>query len=607
MLKKNLLLALWLGLVNLPFALYLGNAYCPSFEYSTWYALVAFYAASIGHYFLYFALFSLLLISPIMLIKQEGMSKWRFVYGTAILSVLHIVLATDAQVYGIYRFHINATVLDLFFNGGNEVIKLGLETWLFILGKVALCVAYSALALFAARLLVLKGFKSKLWVAVPLCLYLGANLAHAYAAAALIYPIMDLKNSIPLYRPFTMNKVLTKMGVIEHNDASRKIQATVDGKFDYPKQTLTYADDKVSAPYNVVLILVDTLRFDMLNPKDMPHTWEFAKDAWVFDNYYSASNATAGGVFGLFYGIPSTYWKVAQESGVPAAISSVIYERSYKYGIFSSANVYKPEFNETVFANVPNLRMSSKGDRPYEHDLDAIHDFKEFLSGLKPQEKFFSLVYLDAVHGYDYPDDFKEQYVPAKPYNYMKISKDLDRTPFWNRYRNAANYTDINMQGVYEMLSEYGYDDNTIVIITADHGESFNDDNDNYWGHSSNFRDYQVKVPLVVKWPGMGAKHVDTRAVAYDVTATLLPRVFGVQNPTKDYSIGQDLFELKERPYLYLCAYTETAILEKDRIVVANKEGFLSFKDKFYKPSQDTSRNSFILEGLELSSYYLEK
>ena len=189
----------------------------------------------------------------------------------------------------------------------------------------------------------------------------------------------------------------------------------------------------------------------------------------------------------------------------------------------------------------------------------------------------------------------------------MKISKDLDRTPFWNRYRNAANYTDINMQGVYEMLSEYGYDDNTIVIITADHGESFNDDNDNYWGHSSNFRDYQVKVPLVVKWPGMGAKHVDTRAVAYDVTATLLPRVFGVQNPTKDYSIGQDLFELKERPYLYLCAYTETAILEKDRIVVANKEGFLSFKDKFYKPSQDTSRNSFIFEGLELSSYYLEK
>lgn len=590
----------------MPLAMYIGNAYCPAFEYSPWYALVAFYAASLGHYFLYFAVVSLLLIVPVMAFK-ERFGKWCFLYSTTIVTVLHVILAVDAQVYELYRFHVNGTVLDLFFNGGDEVISLGWETWLFIVGKVALFALYAAGALALARLIVLKGIKSRWLVSLVLSLFLGANLAHAYATAALIYPIMELKNCIPLYRPFSMNKLLTKFGVINHKSADRQITATVDGKFDYPKQPLTYADDKVSAPYNVVLVLVDTLRYDMFNPKDMPNTWNFAQQAWVFNNYYSASNATAGGVFGLFYGLPSTYWKVAQETGVPAAISKVIYDRAYKYGIFSSANLYKPEFNETVFANVPNLRIQSDGKRPYENDLDAISDFKEFLEKLEPNDKFFSLVYLDGVHGYDYPEDFKEPYQPSKPINYLQLSKDRDLTPFFNRYRNGVNYADGNMQTIYNLIHEYGYDDNTIVIITADHGESFNDDGDGFWGHSSHFRDYQVKVPLIIKWPGMGAKQIDTKAVAYDVTATLLPRVFGVQNPTKDFSIGQDLFELQERPYLYLCAYTETAILEEDRIVVANKEGFLSFKDKFYRPAKDTSRNRYLLEGLEYSSYYLEK
>ena len=156
-------------------------------------------------------------------------------------------------------------------------------------------------------------------------------------------------------------------------------------------------------------------------------------------------------------------------------------------------------------------------------------------------------------------------------------------------------------------MTEYGYDQNTIVIITADHGEEFNDTKDNYWGHNSNFTDYQVKIPFIMKWPGKGAKVVETLSSAYDVSATILPRVLGVRNPIKDFSIGADLFELPERKYVISGSYLDNAVIESERIVILNRFGLLEFKDKNYRDSQDTSRNGNIFDAIKIMSYYLQK
>lgn len=606
MFKKNFFLVFWLGILNLPLALYLAHAYAPAYSASTWFVSLTFISASIGHFFLYFTLGALLLVLPLQVITHH-IKKWRFVLAALFMALLHIVLATDAKVFELYRFHINYAMLDLFFNAGGEVIQLSTDTWLTIGVQVLGCILYSALALALGILVVNKGLKSRLYVGLALFCYAMANLTHAYSSAKQILPIVELQSRIPIYHPLTMNSRLVKMGLVSPEEvAQKKITLASQGLFDYPKQDLYYFDH-AREPYNVLIIAIDSLRQDMLAPETMPFTYELSKRSIVFNNYYSSSNSTRGGIFGLFYGLPPSYWNVAQSTGVPAAVSKAVLDRNFAYGIFSSANLYMPEFNATVFANIPNLRIQSKGNSTVERDLDAINDFNTFLGELKEDQKFFSFVFLDNAHGYAYPEDFPEHFVPSHIVNHLDLNKDTDRTPIFNRYRNAVRYSDTNIERIVALLDEHGYLQNTIVLITADHGEEFNDSGDNYWGHNSNFSDIQIKVPMVVSWPGKAPEQIDRLTCAYDVTATLLPRVLGVRNPIKDFSIGQDFFDPTERKYVIAGSYLENAIIETDRIVVIDKLGMLNFKDKNFRPSNNTTRDGYLLEAIKDMSYYFKK
>lgn len=623
MLKKNFCCVLWLGILNLPLALYFANSYAPSIEESPWFALSTFACAATGHFFLYFFLASLILIFPFFGFASK-IGKWRLTWALVVISLLHIILATDAQVFALYRFHINYAMLDLFFNGGGEVISLSMDMWIDIGIKVALIIVYSLVVLGFAFLLAYKGIKVRLLVLLALLMYVLANLTHAYGSAKQLLPVLEIQNRLPFYKPLTMNSLLLKLGVITPEDLSaRKVQIGQNerGLFDYPKNKLTYFDHP-QEPYNVLLVAVDSLRYDMLTQEVMPHTYAFSQQAIRFNNHYSSSNATRGGIFGLFYGLPPSYWTVALTSGIPSIVTQVVQERGYQYGIFTSANLIKPEFNATVFAAVPNLRLESRGTHVLERDAAAIEDFEAFLQKLRRGDKFFSFIFLDNVHSYAYPEvgstmghaditaehNEYEVFKPtAKTLNQMEYSNDLDPTPIINRYKNAAHYADINVKTILDLLESYGYSENTIVIITSDHGEEFNDNKDNYWGHNSNFTDVQMKIPFVVKWPHRVPHEVNALTSAYDVSATLLHHVFGVKNPIRDYSIGADLFHLPERSYVLVGSYLENAIIESDRIVLIDKFGMLQYKDKRYRSiANDSSRPSHLFEVLKTMSYYLQ-
>ncbi|WP_306686870.1 sulfatase-like hydrolase/transferase [Candidatus Coxiella mudrowiae] len=58
----------------------------------------------------------------------------------------------------------------------------------------------------------------------------------------------------------------------------------------------------------------------------------------------------------------------------------------------------------------------------------------------------------------------------------------LTRYPYLNRYRNAAHFDDALVGQVLQALKGHQLLKNTIVIITADHGEEFNENHQNYWG-----------------------------------------------------------------------------------------------------------------------------
>ena len=74
--------------------------------------------------------------------------------------------------------------------------------------------------------------------------------------------------------------------------------------------------------------------------------------------------------------------------------------------------------------------------------------------------------------------------------------------------------------------------ENTIVIVTSDHGEEFNDNHAGWWGHSGNFTRYQTQVPLVFYFPGRAPRRVTQMTAHVDVPTTLLEEVFTAGRPT---------------------------------------------------------------------------
>ncbi len=570
--------------------------------------LAVYTAAACGHFFLYFCIAALVLFVPLLCFKKQ-ISKLNFIYLLLVTLALELVLAVDAHVFALYRFHVNLAMLDLFFNAGGEVISFSAATYASIFIELGLILLYALASVSLALLFSRRRLRGAGIVAlVCLGLYLCSNFAHAYASAKGVLPITEIANRLPLYKPLTMNSMLIKMGVITKEElANRKITMSSEGFFNYPKEKLTYAPPVERL--NVVFLLVDALRADMLTPEIMPHSWDFAQRNWRFTNSHSASNSTRGGIFGLFYGLPPAYWQVALSSGIPSCVVQAVRDSNYALGVFTSATVYKPEFHQTVFAGEKNLRVHSEGKDVFERDSNAITDFIAFAEENKAKgQPFFGFVFLDNVHSAAVPKDFPHPFEPyLKTVNHMELNADTDREPYFNLYKNAAFYADSNVQRVLDYLDKSDLSSNTVVILTADHGEEFNDNGDNYWGHNSNFTKAQTQVPLVVSWPGKGSGVENELSVSYDISATILPQVFGVTNPVRDYSIGQNLFDLRPRSYFLTGSYLENGIVEKDRIVLIDAVGMLQFKNPDYSDSANTARTPNLLEAIGTFSEYLER
>ncbi len=117
-------------------------------------------------------------------------------------------------------------------------------------------------------------------------------------------------------------------------------------------------------------------------------------------------------------------------------------------------------------------------------------------------------------------------------------------------------------------------------MFTSDHGQEFNDNHQNYWGHSGNFTKAQVHVPLIMYWPGEKPREINYITSGYDVVPTLLMRLFSCKNPISDYSIGQNLLVKSGRlPFILVGSYTNMGIIESDRLTTLERSGEVNITD----------------------------
>jgi arylsulfatase A-like enzyme len=109
----------------------------------------------------------------------------------------------------------------------------------------------------------------------------------------------------------------------------------------------------------------------------------------------------------------------------------------------------------------------------------------------------------------------------------------------FERYVREVAVVDKEIGRLREHLRNSGLDQNTILIVSADHGEGFGEHGT--YSHALNVYEEAVHVPLIVHVPGVPAREVHEPVSVIDVGPTLLD-LFGV--PIPGSYMGQSLLPL---------------------------------------------------------------
>jgi membrane-anchored protein YejM (alkaline phosphatase superfamily) len=528
------------------------------------------------------------LLAPVLLVALLWRRPRPVLVLAAVASALVLLfLLADSQVYRLYRFHLNAGVLGMVTGGAAaQIFVFPLQMWLQLVAAVLAVTGLQA------------GLVAWLWrragasrprprgraiVAALACVILPYQLAHAWADAAGFTPLTRDATLLPLAYPLRARGAFDRLGLrLRQQDWRLDVADPADA---YPLDTPRCTPP--AARPDILLIVIDSWRFDALSPEVTPNVWRLGRDAARFDNHFSGGNATRAGIFSLFYGIPATYWHhMLQQHRGPVLVPALL-DAGYEIGIFASASLRSPEFSDTVFVRVPDLRIGSDGDTVTARDEDLTADFRRFLAGRDASRPYFAFLFYDAPHAYALPDDFPRVFQPSlEQVNYLALGPDTDRTPLFNRYLNSVRYVDSLVGEVLGDLREAGKLDSSVILVTGDHGQEFNDNGLGYWGHDSNFTRYQTEVPLLVHGPGFAAGDHTGRTSHFDVAPTLMTRYLGCTTPPERYSVGRDLLAPGGRERLVMGSYQDFAVMEADRFIVVRKTG-VEVLDPTWRPLQD--------------------
>lgn len=472
------------------------------------------------------------------------------ILGT-LYGLLLLLAIVNRFVYQIYHFHINGFVVDMLFAPGAGDI-FAFSFWLYVKAAAILLAVAGAVVLLAwlsgrwAQRIVRRRRFCILTLGMLLATTLLSQGLHIYGAATLRTSILEADAYMPYYFPLSMNSALDRWGIIDKEQIATINISESRSPLSYPLHPIEHKGDNERP--NIVIIAIDSWNFRTLTPECMPNVSNFIEKSEYFAHHLSSSNGTRGGIFGLFTGLSSYYWKSFEYSTLRPVLVDQLVASGYDIQLYPSATFQNPPFDRMFFKGMEGLNTSTEGSSAYERDCNLT---RAFLADLpqKGDRPFFSFLFYDLAHAIALPPEKNTHFSPAWDYaDYSRLGNNTDPTPYFNLYRNCVYQIDSLIGMVLHALEENDQLLNTIVLITGDHGQEFNENHKNYWGHSGNYTKYQVQVPLILHYAHCDPGTVHThRTTHYDVAPTLLRLALDVANPPSDYSMGTFLGDTASR------------------------------------------------------------
>lgn len=556
------------GVVSLRY--FSGGVPAPSFL-----SVIYLVSVYIGHHVLLTTVPLLLIATPLIILFPGR--RVVTVAAVVLFASMIALMMLDSLLWSQSRFHLNALTMKI----------LGWQSWFF------------AAVIFAVGLF----FQSMLaravwaWVEAPkkrhgpllgvICtfLILTSQMIHAWADAAYYVPVTGLGQVLPVYKGVTAKKLLQSTGLVDvqesrERELARRMSRSLDESsgrlLNYPRSPLNCSAEQ---PMNLLFIVVDSMRGSMLTDEYAPNISAFAaQHAITYRNHFSGGNSSRMGMFSLFYGLPPAYWASFSSLQRSAVLLDEMQARDYQLGLFSSSTLYRPVvLDRTAFANVPDLRIVTEpaSDPSWKRDRKLTGEWFDWLDGRDEQKPFFGFLFYDAAMSVSPPPDYEKQWAPAD---------DSEQQQDYSRYRSAVHFVDGLAGQVLDDLAQRNLLENTVVVITSDHGEEFGESSAKLERHGSGYTRHQLVIPLVLAWPGrQQGVALDHRTSHYDIVPTLMQDLFACSNPPQDYSVGNNLFENREWDWMVAGSYFNYAVLEPDQVTVTFPNGLYEVRDWDYR------------------------
>lgn len=454
--------------------------------------------------------------------------------------ILLILLFANYTLNSMYGFFIDSFVINLMTTPGGAAALGASNSTYFTVGCLAACiVSLYVLIINIVPIETLFRWLPARWKTIAVCLgavFLGQSLMYALSDYKSYTPILITADRIAWYQPVTSKSILKRMGIERSRTVWPESKDFADSEFSYPR--LSIDSGVVERPYNIVWLTAESWRADMLNPETMPYTYAFAQRNQHFLRHYSTGNGTRMGIFGQFYGLSGRFWFPALKYQRSPLMLDLLQQAGYDIRAFTSANFTYPEFDKTVWLNIPAEQLHSDQKGPsWRRDERNVSRLIDFLKSA--QSPFFEFMFFESTHAnYTFPEKtaLLGDYVEDFDYLATNIRGSIGKIK--NRYINASHFLDSQFKRVIEALKQTGQLENTIVVITGDHGEEFMENG--RWGHNSTFSDQQIRVPLVIHVPDKSPQEFKTMTSHIDLPATVMG---GIQANAfrSEYTMGTDL------------------------------------------------------------------
>jgi len=287
---------------------------------------------------------------------------------------------------------------------------------------------------------------------------------------------------------------------------------------------------------NIILVVIDTLRADHLGccgyrRNITPNIDSLAADSLLFKNAISPAPWTTPAVAAL---LTSQYPSVMGmfENVVPinkrfTLFSEVLKQQNYStYGIISHALLSARLGFERGFDVFDEINaLGHEGISSPQITDKAISFLKN-----KHQQPFFLFAhYFDPHYNYclhpeynyykDYNGKLKSNHSILELWEIrQKFSKD-DIEFLLALYDSEIAFTDEYIGRVFGELKKQDLYDNSIIIVTADHGEEFMERG--WLGHTITLYQEMLRVPLIMKMPGCKPQVIDPSVGLINVIPTI--------------------------------------------------------------------------------------